>query len=156
MAKTIFTIKREELKIVMERLFDAPRELVWKAFTDPASIPQWWGPGILTTTVDKMDVRPGGLWRYIQRDPEGNEYAFNGKYLEVTRPERLSFTFEFEPMAGHVLVQTVTLEEHEGKTKVTSTAVYDTLEDLDGMVNTGMEAGATESWDRLAELVEKA
>lgn len=155
MAKTTFTVKREEREVVMERVFDAPRELVWKAFTDPESIPRWWGPRVLTTTVDKMEVRPGGIWRYLQRDPEGNEYAFNGKYLEITQPEKLSYTFEFEPLAGHVLVQTVTFEEYEGKTKVTSTATYDTVEDLDGMVKAGMEAGAIESWDRLAELLEE-
>ncbi len=69
MAKATFIIKREAREVVMERVFDAPRELVWKAFTNPQSIPQWWGPRNLTTTVDKMDVRPGGIWRYVQRDP---------------------------------------------------------------------------------------
>lgn len=156
MSKTTFTVKREERKIIIERTFDAPRELVFKAFTDPKSIPQWWGPRYLTTTVDKMDVRPGGVWRFINRDANGNEYAFNGKYLEVAPPERLSYTFEFEAMPGQVSVETATFEERGGKTKVTATAVFETLEGFDGMVNSGMEAGAVETWERLAELVEKS
>ncbi len=68
-----------DLEIVMTRVFDAPRDLVFKAYTDPEAIPQWWGQRTSTTTVDKMDVRPGGVWRYIQRDADGNEYAFNGE-----------------------------------------------------------------------------
>lgn len=155
---TRFTVNREELKVVMERVFDAPRELVWKAFTDPNSIPRWWGPGSLTTAVEKMDVRPGGVWRYVQRDPDGNEYAFNGVYKEIDPPGFLSYTFNFEGIPGdHELIETVRFEEIEkGKTKVTSTAAYANVEDLDGMVNAGMEAGAIESWDRLAEILEKA
>lgn len=158
LAKTTFTIKREELKVVMERVFDAPRDLVWKAFTDPNSIPRWWGPRMLTTKVEKMDVRPGGVWRYVQRDPDGNEYAFNGVYKRVDPPELLSCTFNFEGIPGdHELLQTVTFEEIEqGKTRVRSTAAYANVEDLEGMVNAGMEAGATESWDRLAALIERA
>lgn len=158
MAKSTFTIKREELKVVIERVFDAPRERVWKVLTDPNSIPQWWGPKSLTTTVEKMDLKPGGSWRYIHRDKDGNEYAFNGVYKEIDPPKLISRTFNFEGIPGdHELVETLTLEEvEEGKTKVTNTAVYANVEDLDGMVNSGMEAGATESWERLAELVEKA
>lgn len=158
MAKTTFTVNREELKVIIERVFDAPRELVWKAITDPDSIPQWWGPKNLTTTVEKMEVKPGGGWRYIHRDKDGNEYAFNGVYREIDPPKLISTTFNFEGIPGdHELVETLTLEDfEEGKTKVTNTTVYANAEDLDGMVNSGMEAGATESWERLAELMEKA
>jgi uncharacterized protein YndB with AHSA1/START domain len=156
MAETIFTIKREERQVVMERVFDAPRETVWKAMTDPDSIKQWWGPRYLTTTIDKMDVKPGGVWRFIHHDPEGREYAFNGTYREIVPPERLSLTFEFEGVPGHIILQTLILDEQEGKTKLTSIADYEGIEDLEGMVNAGMEAGARESWDRLAELIEKA
>jgi uncharacterized protein YndB with AHSA1/START domain len=156
MAEAIFTIKREERQVVMERVFDAPRETVWKAMTDPDSIKQWWGPRYLTTTIDKMDVKPGGVWRFIHHDPEGREYAFNGTYREIVPPERLSLTFEFEGVPGHIILQTLILDEQEGKTKLTSIADYEGIEDLEGMVNAGMEAGARESWDRLAELIEKA
>jgi len=156
LAKTTFTTKREELKVIIERVFDAPRELVWKAFNDPDSIPHWWGPKSVTTTVEKMDVRPGGAWRYVQRDPDGSEYAFNGVYREIDPPNLISRTFTFEGMPGHELIETATFEDfEEGKTKVTATVVYADVEDLDGMVNSGMETGATESWERLAELVEK-
>lgn len=137
--------------LVITRVFDAPRELVFKAYTDPNLIPQWWGPRGYTTTVDKMDVRPGGVWRFVQRGPDGNEYAFNGVYREIVPTERLAYTFEFEGMPGHVLLETVTFEEHDGKTKVTATALFDTVEDRDGMLKSGMEGGAAESWDRLTE-----
>ena len=87
-------------EIIITRLFDAPRELVFKAYTDPNLIPQWWGPKNLTTTVNKMDVREGGVWRFVQRDGEGNEYAFHGVYHAIASPERLVYTFEFEGMPG--------------------------------------------------------
>jgi len=144
-------------EIVMTRLFDAPRELVFKAYTDPNLIPQWWGPKNLTTTVDKMDVREGGVWRFVQRDSEGNEYAFHGVYHAIVSPERLVYTFEFEGMPGHVLLATVTFEElNDGKTKLTDRSVFQSVEDRDGMLQSGMEEGAAESMDRFAELLAKA
>jgi uncharacterized protein YndB with AHSA1/START domain len=142
-------------EIVMMRVFDLPRELVFKACTDPNLIPQWWGPKSLTTTVDKMDVRPGGIWRFVQRGPDGNEYAFNGAYREVVPPKRLVDTFEFEGMPGHVILETSMLEEFEGKTKLTVTDLFQSVEDRDGMFNSGMKEGATESMDRLEELLKR-
>jgi uncharacterized protein YndB with AHSA1/START domain len=136
----------------MERVFDAPRELVFKAYTDPNLIPKWWGPRRYTTTVDKMDVKVGGAWRFVQRDA-GHEYAFNGEYREIAPPERLSYTFEFEGLPGHVLLETVTFEERDGQTKVTVTSRFQSAEDRDGMLHSGMEQGANESQDRLAELL---
>ena len=141
-------------EIEVTRVFDAPRKLVWKAYTDPAAIPQWWGPRRHTTRVDRMDVRPGGAWRYVSRDADGNEYAFHGEYREVVSPERLVATFEFEPMPGHVSVETLTLVEHEGKTTLTNTSVFDSVEDRDGMLQSGMEEGVRETYDRLAEYLE--
>src|SRR3981081_556277 len=87
--------------IVMRRDFEAPRELVWKICNDPELRPQWWGPSILTTVVEKMDVRPGGEWRVIQKDPEGNEFAFRGVYLLVDPPSRTVNTFKFEGLPRH-------------------------------------------------------
>ena len=142
-------------EIVMERVFNAPRELVFKAYTDPNLIPKWWGPRRYTTTVDKMDVRVGGVWRFVQRDVAGNEYAFNGEYREIAPPKRLSYTFEFEGMPGHMLLETVTFEEHDGQTKVTVTSLFRSAEDRDGMLHSGMEEGANESYERLGELLEK-
>jgi uncharacterized protein YndB with AHSA1/START domain len=149
-----FSVDREAREITMERIFDAPRELVWKVWTNRDLIAQWWGPKTLITTVDQMDLKPGGRWRFIQRDPDGNEYAFNGVYREIVPPERLVATFNFEPIGpGHELVEIVTFEEQGGKTKLTSKACYNTLEDLEGMLMSGMEGGATETMDRFAELL---
>jgi uncharacterized protein YndB with AHSA1/START domain len=141
-------------EIVMARVFNAPRELVFKAHTDPNLIPKWWGRRNYTTTVDKLDLRVGGAWRFVQRDADGNEYAFNGVYREIVSPERLSYTFEFEGMPGHVLVETLTFEEQDGKTRLTVTGLYQSAEDRDGMLQSGMEEGANESYDQLAELLE--
>jgi uncharacterized protein YndB with AHSA1/START domain len=138
----------------MSRVFDAPPELVWKVYTDPQLVPKWWGLRNSTTVVDKMDVRPGGVWRYIQKEPDGSEYAFNGVYQEVEAPRRLVYTFEFEPLAGHISTDTVTFEDHPGgKTRVTARTTFLSLEDLEGMLQSGMEGGAVETWDRLEELL---
>jgi uncharacterized protein YndB with AHSA1/START domain len=143
-------------QIVITRIFDAPRQLVYKAMTDPELIPQWWGPKRLTTTIDKMELRPGGLWRYVQHDPAGNEYAFHGVYHEIMPHERLVYTFEFEGMPGHVTLETEAFEDHDGQTKWTDQVVFQSVEDRDGMLSSGMEAGSSESMDRLAELLVKA
>jgi uncharacterized protein YndB with AHSA1/START domain len=157
MSKNKLVVDRIKRSITMSRVFDAPRELVWKVCTDPALIPQWWGPRYLTTIVDTMDVKAGGRWRYIQKDAEGNEYAFNGVFTEVEPPGRLVYTFEYEPMAGHISTDAITFEElPDGKTKISTTTTFETLEDLEGMVQSGMEDGAVETWDRLQELLAKA
>ncbi len=142
-------------EVLITRIFDAPRELVFKASMNPDLLPQWWGPKRYTTTVEKMDVKPGGVWRFIQRDQAGSKYAFNGVYREIVPPEREVHTFEFEGMPGHVLLETSTFEEFEGKTKLTVTDFFQTVEDRDGMFNSGMKEGATESMDRLEELLKK-
>lgn len=139
--------------IIMSRDFNAPRDLVFATMTNPTLIPQWWGPGRLTTTVDAMDVRPGGRWRFVQRDESGNEYAFHGVYHSISAPERVVNTFEFEGMPGHVLLETLILEEHAGTTTVTNVSVFQSVADRDGMLQSGMEDGASESWERLAELL---
>lgn len=154
MSKNNLVVDRPALAYTMSRVFDAPRELVWKACTDPELLPKWWGPRYLTTVVDKMDLKVGGVWRYIQKDAEGNEYAFNGVFKQVAPPERLTYTFEFEPMAGHISTETITFEAlPEGKTRIMTRTVFDTLEDLEGMLQSGMEGGAVETWDRLEELL---
>ena len=140
-------------EIVMTRTFDAPRELVFNAFTDPELIAKWWGLRGTTTIVETMDVRPGGVWRYISRGPNGEEYAFRGEYREVVAPEKIVQTFEFEPMPGHIVVDTAIFEERNGKTYFTNTSVFDTKEERDGMLSSGMEGGAAESYDRLDELL---
>ena len=140
-------------EILLSREFDAPRALVFQACTDPQAIPQWWGPRRYTTTVDKMDVRPAGEWRFVQRDAEGHVFAFHGVYREVVAPERVVDTFEFEPMPGYISLETMTLEEHGGRTTLTTRVAFWTTADRDGMLQSGMEEGASESMDRLAEYV---
>ena len=139
-------------EILMTRVFDAPRELVWGVMSNPAQIPNWWGPARYTTTVATMDLRPGGSWRFVHAGPDG-EFGFHGEYREIVPPERLVYTFEFEGMPGHVLVDTITLEDLDGKTRVTARSTFDTVEDRDGMLNSGMETGAAESYDRLAAIL---
>lgn len=142
-------------EIVMTRVFDAPRVIVFKTVTDPKLIPRWWGPKIYKTTVDKMEVKPGGTWRFIQSGADGKAFGFHGVYHSVTPSEGLVYTFEFEGMPGHVLLETVTFEEQDGKTKMTTRDVFQTVEDRDGMLKSGMEGGAAETTDRFAELLKE-
>jgi uncharacterized protein YndB with AHSA1/START domain len=139
--------------IVITRVFDAPREVVFKALTDPQLIPNWWGPRSLTTEVDRMEVRPGGQWRFVQRDAAGNQFAFKGVYHDAVSPERSISTFEWEGLPGHVALDTVSLEEVDGRTKYVSVSVFQSIADRDGMVQSGMEGGARDSIDRLAEVI---
>jgi uncharacterized protein YndB with AHSA1/START domain len=145
---TITTPTDREIHI--ERVFDAPRERVFEAFNDPELIPQWWGPG---TVVDQMDVRPGGDWRYVSPMPDGTETGFRGTYREITAPELISRTFEWEGMPGHVLVETALFEDLGDQTKLTTTMVFDSTEDRDGMLASGMERGIKETYARLDELL---
>jgi uncharacterized protein YndB with AHSA1/START domain len=140
-------------EIIATREFNAPRDLVFKALTDPALVAKWWGPGSLTITVDSMDVRMGGIWRYVQHDDAGNEYGFRGVYHQIASPERLVYTFEWEGLPGHILLETVTLAEQDGKTVLTDSSVFQSVEDRDGMIQSGMEQGAAESWDRFEALL---
>jgi len=153
MAKLNLVAEPGTHEIRMSRDFDAPRALVFKACTDPALIPRWWGQNSTTTIVDRMEVRMGGIWRYVQRDADGNEYGFRGVYHEVAAPERLVYTFEFEGLPGHVLLETLIFEEHNGKTRIMDSSIFQTVADRDGMLQSGMEGGAEESWDRLADLL---
>jgi uncharacterized protein YndB with AHSA1/START domain len=145
-----------DLELAATRVFNAPREAVYRAYTDPEAVQQWWGLRSTTTVVDRMDVRPGGTWRYIQRDDQGNEYAFNGEYLEIVPNEKIVNTFEFEPMPGHVIIDTAIFEDIEGGTRLTVTSRFQSVEDLTGMLESGMEEGANESWDMLAEYLASA
>ena len=139
-------------EILITRGFDAPRELVFRAHTDPALIPLWWGPRSTTTIVDKMDVRPGGEYRFVHRTSDGSEYVFRGEFREIVPHERLVQTSEFEGAPGIVL-ETITFEEHDGKTTLTVLDVCPTQEIRDAILASGMEEGLNESYDRLAELL---
>lgn len=153
MSETEFVIEPGRQDIVITRVFDAPRDIVFKAVTDPNLIPAWWGPRSTTIEVDAMDVQPGGRWRFVHRDESGGAYGFHGVYHDVAAPERIVQTFEFEGAPGHVVLETLTLEDVGGRTRYTAQAVHQSVESRDAAVRSGMEAGARETVDRLAELV---
>jgi uncharacterized protein YndB with AHSA1/START domain len=151
------TIYSEGGDLVFERTFDAPREQVWKAFTDPESIPHWWGPHGTTTTVVEMDVRPGGKWRYVSHAGDREDVAFYGEYLEIDPPKGYKWTFMFDvegvgPQGGP---ETFIFEDVGVKTKVTSIGHMGSAEVLEGALATGMVEGAVATWDRLAALLAK-
>jgi uncharacterized protein YndB with AHSA1/START domain len=140
-------------EIHIERVFDAPRDRVFAVYTDPQLIPEWWGPRDTTTVVDEMDVRPGGSWRFVMRSADGSESGFRGVYREVTPPERIVQTFEWEGMPGHICVETATFEDLGDRTKVTTVSLFHTTEERDGMLGSGMEGGLNETYARLDELL---
>jgi uncharacterized protein YndB with AHSA1/START domain len=142
-------------EIHAERWFDAPRERVWQAFTDPELIPQWWGLRSTTTIVDELELHPGGKWRFVQRSDDGSETGFRGEFREIRGPESLTWTFEWEGMPGHISTETVTFTERDGGTQVSTVSVFDSRDDRDGMIESGMEDGMRETYDRLAELLAK-
>ena len=142
-----------DLELVMTRVFNAPRALVFQAHIDPAQIAQWWGPRQYTTLVDQLDARPGGAWRFINRRADGSEEASRGEFREMAPPERFTWTFEWEGLPGHIGLESFTFEEHDGQTTLTTTSYFNTREERDGMIANGMEGGANESADRLEELL---
>jgi Uncharacterized conserved protein len=147
-AATVTTPTDREIHV--ERVFDAPRDRVFATFTDPKLIPEWWGP---TTIVDQMDVRPGGSWRFVAHNADGSETAFRGTYREVTPPERIVQTFEMEGMYGSVHLQTFAFEDLGDRTKLTTTLLFDTTEERDGLLAHGGERGMNETYARLDELL---
>lgn len=145
---------RQELFITRE--FDAPRELVFRAHTDPELYAQWLGPRGLTTTFEVFEPVSGGRYRFIQKDKDGNEFAFHGVTHEVIAPERIIGTFEFEglPEAGHVTLETTRFEALPGgRTRVTSQSVFQSVADRDGMIQSGMEEGVNQGYERLDEIL---
>jgi uncharacterized protein YndB with AHSA1/START domain len=141
-------------EIMMTRVFDAPRDLVFQAHTSSEHIEKWWGRRGSTLIVCELDFRPRGKWRFVERSADGEEHGFRGEYREIVPPERIVWTFEYEGMPGHISVETMTLTEHGGKTTLTAVSRFDSVEDRDGMLQSGMEVGANETWDRLAEYLE--
>jgi uncharacterized protein YndB with AHSA1/START domain len=148
---TVTTPTDREIRI--EREFDAPRDRVFAVYTDPHLIPEWWGPYGTTTTVDRMDVRAGGDWRFVARGEDGSETAFRGTYREVTPPERIVQTFEWEGMPGHISVETAVFEDLGARTRVVTVSQFHTPEERDGMLGSGMEGGMNETYARLDTLL---
>lgn len=141
-------------EIRLTRLFDAPRELVWEAMSKPEHIKRWWGclgEGY-SVPVCEVDLRPGGAWRFVNRTPKGEMAAFYGVYREIVPPERVVFTEVFEPFPDSGSVVTSVLTEENGKTRLTVTCLYPSVEVRDMVLQTGMERGAGISYDRLEEV----
>jgi uncharacterized protein YndB with AHSA1/START domain len=147
---TITTPADREVRI--ERIFDAPVERVWQAFTDPELLAQWWGRGN-KLLIERMEVERGGHWRFVEHSPDG-VHGFEGRYREVTPRERLVQTFEWDGMPGYVAVDTAVFEDlGDGRTKVVTTSLFHTTEERDGMLASGMEAGLNESYAALDDLL---
>jgi uncharacterized protein YndB with AHSA1/START domain len=141
--------------IDITREFDAPRDLVFKAYTDPELLVQWLGPRKYKMTLESWDVRDGGKWRYVHSDEAGNAYGFHGVFHGDQSPDGMVQTFEFEGWPGHVSLESLTFEEKDGKTILHNHSVYQTIEARDGMIESGMESGVNDGYDRLDELLVK-
>lgn len=140
-------------EIRTERLFNAPRERVWRAFTDPTLLAQWWGRGH-KLVIERMEVQRGGHWRFVEQAPDG-VHGFEGRYREVTPPGRLAMTFEWDGMPGYVVVTTATFEDlGDDRTKVITTSLFHTTEERDGMLSSGMEQGLNQSYAALDKLLD--
>jgi uncharacterized protein YndB with AHSA1/START domain len=155
MNKTTITAEPGIPQITITREFDAPRELVFRAHTDPQLLVQWLGPRDLTLTIDRYEVRDGGTWRYVHTDAQGREYGFHGVFHGTPSPDAIVQTFEFEGVPGHVSLDTITLEQQEGggRTLMRTVSSFQSVEDRDGMVASDMERGVRDSADRLEELL---
>ena len=142
-----------DCEIVLTREIDAPRDLVFEAYSKADHLKHWWGRMGSTLPVCEMDFRPGGAWRFVERDATGNEWGFRGEYRDIVRPERIVQTFEFEGMPGHISRDTLVFEDLGSRTRLVNTSVFDSVEDRDGMLQSGMEEGAGELFIRLSEYV---
>lgn len=151
--KTAAVTTPTDRTIHIEREFDAPRDRVFAVYTDPGLIPEWWGPRATTVTVEEMDVRVGGRWRFAVVDSDGNATAFGGAYREIVENERIVQTFEWDGMPGYVSVETATFIDLGERTRVITDSLFFTTEERDGMLGSGMEGGLNETYQRLDELL---
>lgn len=146
--------RSSDREIRIERVFNAPRPRVWRAFTEPELIAQWWGRGY-EVVVERMEVERGGRWRFLVHTPRGVQ-GFEGRYREVTPPTRLVWTFEWDGMPGYVAVDTVIFDDlGDGRTKVITTSLFHTTEECDGALRSGMEEGVADSYAALDRLLTK-
>ena len=154
--KTVITAEPGKQELFITREFDAPRELVFRAYTDPEIYAQWLGPRGLTTWFEVFEPVSGGKYKFVQKDQDGNEFSFHGVTHEVLLNERIIGTFEFDglPEAGHVVLETTRFEDLPGdRTRVSSQSVFQSVSDRDGMVQSGMEHGVVEGYERLDEIL---
>ena len=153
MSKTQISAEPGIPQIVITREFDAGRDLVFRAYTEPELLTQWLGPRDLTLTVERYDARDGGRWRYVHADRDGNAYGFHGVFHGDPSPEAIVQTFEFEGAPGHVKLDTTTLEQRGAKTLVRTVSAFASVEDRDAMIASDMERGVRDSAERLDELL---
>lgn len=151
MSKTNFEVDRKSMEVRITRVFKATPERLWRAYTEPDEIVQWWSD----TVIDKHEFTVGGAWRYVS-GPDGKN-AFRGEYKEIDKPHKIVRSFEYEPVAGHVMIESVSFEpQADGSTMVVTVSKFDNAGDLEGMVGMGMEQGSGAGLDRLAKLVEQS
>jgi uncharacterized protein YndB with AHSA1/START domain len=150
---TEIEIPADEPVINVRRFFKAPPELVYKALTEPEYLRRWFGPRRLEITECEADLRVGGAWRVVHRDPEGTEFVFVGRFLELDPPRKWVGTFRWEGAPEHEAVQTVEVAPVEGGTLLTTCMRHDSLEARDMHVANGMEYGVKEAYERLDEVV---
>jgi uncharacterized protein YndB with AHSA1/START domain len=141
--------------IDVSREFDAPRDLVFRAFTEPELLVQWLGPAKYDMVVDTYDVRAGGSWRFINRDADGHEWGFHGVFHGEPSPNGFVQTFEFEGAPGHVSLEKLILTETDGRTTAHTHSVYQSVEARNAMVESGMAEGMNEGYDRLDALLSR-
>jgi uncharacterized protein YndB with AHSA1/START domain len=143
-----------EREVRIERVFNAPRSKVWRAFTQPELVAQWWGRGN-KLVIERMEVERGGHWRFVEHSDNG-EHGFEGRYREVRPEDVIEHTFEWDGMPGHVCVERAEFEDlGDGRTRVISTSMFFTQEDRDGMLQSGMEQGLNQSYEALDRLLER-
>lgn len=141
--------------VIITGEFDAPRDLVFHAYMEPELLAQWLGPRRLTMTTERQEARDGGRWRFVHSDAEGNKYGFHGVFHGDPTPDRTVRTFEYEGAPGHASLETLSIEERDGRSYVRTVAVYESVEDRDAMIQSGMEEGVRDGWERLEELLER-
>jgi uncharacterized protein YndB with AHSA1/START domain len=155
--KTVVTAEPNKQELFITREFDAPRDLVFKAHTDPELYVQWVGPNDLTMTIQKFEMIDGGSYQYTH-ERGGHKYTFFGVAHEVSMPDRIVGTFEFDglPERGHVIMGKTNFEELPGgRTRVVHQSVFFSVQDRDGMIQSGMERGVREGYEKLDELLAK-
>ncbi len=151
--ETTLTAEPGQPTIVVTRWFDAPADLVYEACTRPELVKQWWGPCNFTVVVCEIDLRVGGAWRNVLRAPDGHEEGFHGVYREIVPRERIVQTFVYEPFPQAEAIESATLVEHEGRTRLTVTITHQSVENRDAHLQSGMEHGMRDTHERLEALL---
>jgi uncharacterized protein YndB with AHSA1/START domain len=150
---TTITANPGEQVVDIERVIDAPVADVYRAYTDRDLYAQWCGPRGYVMDVTKFDVRDGGAWAFVHHTPDGGSYGFHGSFHGVTPQQSIVQTFEYEGVPGHVSLEALTFDDLGGSTRVRVHSVFQSVEDRDGMVASGMAMGVTEGFEQLDELL---